>query len=130
MARRRVALLVVFCAGLGSAQVDPVRLAEEPAIKAALEAVVRNEPHFLEEQVRICEIPAPPFKEQARGREFERLFKSMGLQNVRIDQAGNVIGVRPGKTAHPNLVLAAHLDTVFPEGTDVKVRREGKILDA
>ncbi len=69
-------------------------------------------------------------RSKRRGREFERLFKSMGLQNVRIDQAGNVIGVRPGKTAHPNLVLAAHLDTVFPEGTDVKVRREGKILKA
>ena len=42
--------------------------------------------------------------------------------------AGNVIGVRPGKSAHPNLVFAAHLDTVFPEGTDVKVTVDGDIL--
>ena len=39
-----------------------------------------------------------------------------------------MIGVRPGKSAHPNLVFAAHLDTVFPEGTDVKVTREGDLL--
>jgi tripeptide aminopeptidase len=104
--------------------------AQDPAIKVALEAVQRNEPHFIEEQIRICEIPAPPFKEEARAKEFEKIFQAMGLQNVRIDKAGNVIGVRPGKSAHPNLVLAAHLDTVFPEGTDVKVRREGKLLES
>ncbi|HWE52868.1 MAG TPA: M20/M25/M40 family metallo-hydrolase [Bryobacteraceae bacterium] len=122
-------LLFVACVLTCSAQ-DPAALMKDPGIKAALDAVKRNEPHFLEEQVRICEIPAPPFKEEVRSREFERLFKSMGLENVRIDKAGNVIGVRPGRSAHPNLVLAAHLDTVFPEGTDVKVRREGQLLKA
>ena len=87
-----------------------------------------NEPHFIEEQIRICEIPAPPFKEEARGREMERLFRQLGLQDVRIDKAGNVIGVRPGASARPNLLFQAHLDTVFPEGTDVKVKRDGEIL--
>src|SRR5277367_3378169 len=107
---------------------DAARLAEDPTVKAALEAVKKNEPHFIEEQVRICEIPAPPFKEEVRGKELERLFKQAGLENVRVDKAGNVIGVRPGAAAHPNLVLSAHLDTVFPEGTDVKVKREGNVL--
>ncbi len=97
-------------------------------MKTALEAVKRNEPHFIDEQVRVCEIPAPPFKEETRGKEFERIFKSMGLENVRIDKAGNVIGVRPGASAHPNLVFAAHLDTVFPEETNVKVTRQGTTL--
>jgi tripeptide aminopeptidase len=107
---------------------DAARLAEDPAIKAALEAARRNEPNFIDEQARICQIPAPPFKEEVRGKELERLFKQAGLQNVRIDKVGNVIGVRPGASAHPNLVLAAHLDTVFPEGTDVKVARDGTML--
>ena len=100
---------------------DAARLAEDPMVKAALAAVEVNEPRFIEEQIRICEIPAPPFHEDVRAKELERLFKGAGLQDVRIDKAGNVIGVRPGATPHPNLLLQAHLDTVFPEGTSVKV---------
>jgi tripeptide aminopeptidase len=107
---------------------DAARLAEDPAVKSALEAAKRNEPHFIDEQVRICEIPAPPFHEEVRGRELERLFKQAELENVRIDKVGNVIGVRPGAAPHPNFVLAAHLDTVFPEGTDVHVKRDGPTL--
>src|SRR5580693_874720 len=107
---------------------DATKLAEDPAVKAALDAVKRNETHFIDEQARFCEIAAPPFKEEIRGKEFERLFKALGLENVRIDKAGNVIGVRPGAAAHPNLVFAAHLDTVFPPVTNVKVTREGTTL--
>jgi tripeptide aminopeptidase len=107
---------------------DAAKLAEDPTVKAALDAAKRNEAHFIDEQMRFCEIPAPPFKEEVRGKEFERLFKSLGLENVRIDKAGNVIGVRPGAAAHPNLVFAAHLDTVFPPETSVKVTREGTVL--
>lgn len=107
---------------------DAARLAEEPTVKAALDAAKKNEPHFIDEQIRICEIPAPPFKEEVRGRELERIFKSLGLENVRMDKAGNVIGVRPGASAHPNLVFSAHQDTVFPEGTNVKVTRDGNML--
>src|SRR3984957_11893766 len=107
---------------------DASRLMEDPTVKAAIDAVKRNEPHFIDEQVRICEIPAPPFHEEVRGKELARLFNGLGLQNVHIDKAGNVIGTRPGASAHPNLVFSAHLDTVFPEGTDVKVKREGTLL--
>jgi tripeptide aminopeptidase len=120
-------LLLAAAATVSFAQ-DAARLAEDPAVKAALDAARRNESHFIDEQIRVCQIPAPPFHEEARGKELERLFNSMGLANVRIDKAGNVIGVRPGAAAHPNLVFAAHLDTVFPEGTDVKVTRDGTIL--
>jgi len=123
----RIAVPVVLLAALAAAQ-DASRLMQDPAVKTALDAVKKNEPHFIDEQVRICEIPAPPFHEEARGKELERLFKGLGLENVHIDKAGNVIGTRPGASAHPNLVFQAHLDTVFPEGTDVKVKREGSVL--
>jgi tripeptide aminopeptidase len=123
---KRLSLLFTI-ATLAAAQ-DATRLAEDPAVKVALDAVKRNEPHFIDEQARFCEIAAPPYKEEARGREFERLFKALGLENVSIDKAGNVIGVRPGASAHPNLVFAAHLDTVFPPETNVKVTREGTVL--
>jgi tripeptide aminopeptidase len=122
------ALVLPFVGGLRAQ--SAVALMEDPAIKAALEAARVNEPRFVEEQIRICEIPAPPFHEEARGKEMERLFRQLNLQNVRIDKAGNVIGVRPGAAPHPNLLFQAHLDTVFPEGTDVKVKREGTILHA
>lgn len=124
----------MLCALLSGASIlaaqDAMKLAEDPTVKAALDAARRNEAHFIDEQARFCEIAAPPFKEEARGKEFERLFKALGLENVRIDKAGNVIGVRSGAAAHPNLVFAAHLDTVFPPETDVRVTREGTVLKA
>jgi acetylornithine deacetylase/succinyl-diaminopimelate desuccinylase-like protein len=125
---RYAALTLLLALGLHAQ--SPAALMQDPTIKAALEAARRNEPHFIDEQVRVCEIPAPPFKEEARAAEMERIFKSLGLKDVRIDKAGNVIGVRPGASAHPNLLFQAHLDTVFPEGTDVKVKRDGDTLRA
>src|SRR5579872_4322116 len=120
-------LLSLFGVSIGWPQ-EPSALLHDAGVKAALEAARRNEPKFIDEEVRICEIPAPPFHETERGRELERLFNGLGLKDVRMDKAGNVIGVRPGRAVHPNLVFAAHLDTVFPEGTNVKVTREGSLL--
>jgi tripeptide aminopeptidase len=122
------ALVLPFATGVRAQ--NAAALLDDPAVKAAMEAARLNEPKFIEEQIRICEIPAPPFKEEARGKEMQRLFQQMGLKDVRTDAAGNVIGVRPGRAAHPNLLFQAHLDTVFPEGTDVKVKRDGNILRA
>lgn len=77
------------------------------------------------ELVRICEIPAPPFKEGARARDVMRRFEELGLAKVRSDEEGNVIAERRGLSSTPKVVVSAHLDTVFPEGTDVRVRRQG-----
>jgi tripeptide aminopeptidase len=121
-----IGLFLVSLAAARSQNLD--KLTKDPSVKAALDAVKRNESHYIDEQIRICEIPAPPFHEDLRGQELERLFKQLGLQDVRTDKAGNVIGVRPGAAAHPNLLFQAHLDTVFPEGTNVKVTREGDVL--
>ena len=126
----RLATILSFAALSASTLLaqDAAALIADPTIKAALDAARRNEPHFIDEQIRVCQIPAPPFKEETRGKEMERLFKQLGLRDVRVDQAGNVIGVRPGAAAHPNLLFQAHLDTVFPEGTGVMVKRDGDIL--
>ena len=106
------------------------RLLSDPAIKAAVEAIKAAEPQTIEDQIRICEIEAPPFKEAKRAEAYARMFREAGLQNVRIDKEGNVLGDRPGAQPRPRLVFSAHLDTVFPEGTDVKVKRDGNILRA
>jgi len=122
-----VALLLTLA--LAQAPAGAADLMKDPAVKAALDAVKANEAQTVEDQIRFCEIPAPPFKEEARGVELKRTFEQLGLQNVRVDKAGNVLGTYPGNGApHPHVVLAAHLDTVFPEGTNVKVRREGAVL--
>jgi tripeptide aminopeptidase len=91
-------------------------------------AAKAGEPQVIEDQIRLCEIAAPPFRENARAAELKRIFEQLGLQNVRIDAVGNVTGDRPGLSPRPRLVVAAHLDTVFPEGTDVRVKRSGAIL--
>lgn len=78
-----------------------------------------------EDLVRICEIPAPPFKEEVRAKEITRVFENIGLARVRCDEEGNVIAERPGLAREPRIVISAHLDTVFPEGTNIRVRREG-----
>jgi tripeptide aminopeptidase len=76
-----------------------------------------------EEQIRITEIPAPPFQESVRAAYMKKVLASAGLR-VEMDEIGNVIGEWPGSS--PEIVmLTAHLDTVFPAGTDVHVKREG-----
>ncbi|HUF66387.1 MAG TPA: M20/M25/M40 family metallo-hydrolase [Gemmatimonadaceae bacterium] len=99
-----------------------------PASERALEALRTGNEWTLSQQISICEIAAPPFKEQQRGEEFARRLRALGLQNVRIDREGNVLAERPGAATTPLIVLSAHLDTVFPEGTDVRVRRSADTL--
>jgi acetylornithine deacetylase/succinyl-diaminopimelate desuccinylase-like protein len=121
-------VLTLALTGTARAQGAGISLLGDPGVKRALAIVEQNEPEILNEQARICQIAAPPFKEQARGQALREVFSSLGLRNVRIDAVGNVIGERPGRAPRPNLVFAAHLDTVFPEGTDVHVTRDGPIL--
>jgi acetylornithine deacetylase/succinyl-diaminopimelate desuccinylase-like protein len=104
------------------------KLTGDAAIKTALEWIRNAEPQTIEDQIRLCEVEAPPFKEAKRAEVYARLFREAGLQNVRIDKEGNVLGDRPGAQPRPRLVFSAHLDTVFPEGTDVKVKRDGNVL--
>ena len=77
-----------------------------------------------EQLIRICEIPAPPFKENVRAAYVAGRLEEIGLARVRTDEAGNVIAERAGRAREPRVIVSAHLDTVFPEGTNVKVRRE------
>ena len=104
------------------------RLLQEAPLKAALEAVKRDEPRVIEDQVRLCEVPAPPFKEERRAQALRDAFQTLALANVRIDRAGNVIGERAGLGPRPNVVFSAHLDTVFPEETSVRTSRSGNII--
>ena len=123
-------LMMALAIGSPGAQEAPSAgdLVKDPAVKAALEAAKASEAQTIADQIRFCEIPAPSFKEEVRGQELKRVFEQLGLQSVRIDKVGNVLGDYPGAAARPHVVIAAHLDTVFPEGTDVKVKRQGTVL--
>lgn len=78
--------------------------------------------------IRITETPAPPFKEAARAAVFAQMLRDAGITDVSIDPEGNVLALRPGRTDGQVLVVSAHLDTVFPEGTPITVTREGERL--
>jgi acetylornithine deacetylase/succinyl-diaminopimelate desuccinylase-like protein len=124
-----VLLLVAGVAAAASAQsAAPRDLLKQPSVAAALARIKDTEADTVADQIRFCEIPAPSFKEEARGRELQRVFQQIGLANVRVDNVGNVLGDYPGASSKPHLLLAAHLDTVFPDGTDVHVKRDGAIL--
>src|SRR5918993_39851 len=110
-----------------AAELGPMLL-QTPAVRTAVEFARTDEMRTIEDQIRICEVEAPPFQEAKRGELYAGLLREAGLKNIRVDAEGNVIGERPGANPRPNVVVSAHLDTVFPRGTNVKVRRDGYVL--
>jgi len=99
-------------------------------VRAALDMLKTDNAWTIQQQIELTQIPAPPFKETARGAEFKKRLEALGMKNVRVDAVGNVIAERKGVGTGPTVVIAGHLDTVFPEGTDTKVKREGDRLSA
>ena len=107
------------------------RVASDTTIAAAMAAIDRDHERLVTDIIAITEIPAPPFKEAKRGDAMLERFKALGLSDVERDTEGNVMGVRRGTRGSGKLVaICAHLDTVFPEGTDVRVKRQGTRLSA
>ena len=99
-----------------------------PQVKKGLEFLKADDATALADTRAIVVIAAPPFKEKTRAEYFRGRLEALGLKDVRIDTEGNAIGVRPGTGGGPKLVVAAHLDTVFPEGTDLTIReKDGKL---
>jgi tripeptide aminopeptidase len=105
------------------------QFADTAELRSALSWFSQNLAWINDQQARITEIPAPPFQEAARASVVEALLAASGLE-VQIDKTGNVVGELPGANAQEIVMLTAHLDTVFPPGTDVKVRREGTRMSA
>jgi tripeptide aminopeptidase len=111
-----------------SAPVEQVfqRVLAAPAVKSALAAIQADDERTFRDQIELTEIPAPPFKEAVKAAEFLKRVRALGFVDSKIDTEGNVIAVRKGAGNGPTLVVSAHLDTVFPEGTDVKVKKQGE----
>lgn len=104
------------------------QLATTPDVERALHFFEINAAAITDEHIRICSIPATPFAEQARAQYLAERFRQLGLDDVTIDEEGNCIGLLKGRSSSPLIVVSAHLDTVFENGTDFTVRREGERL--
>jgi len=100
-------------------------LKRHETVQAALDEILSHRQENIETLIELTEIPAPPFGEEKRGQHLAELFKSAGLSDVKIDEVGNVIARRPGTRGDKTVAMVAHMDTVFPAETDVKVRKEG-----
>jgi len=105
-------------------------LIDNPVVQEAMGDIVAMDKRLLEETIELTEIPASPFAEEMRAQRFAEKLREAGLTDVSIDEEGNAIGRRPGRTGDRTVVLSAHLDTVFPIETDVTVRVEGDTLYA
>lgn len=132
-----VVLSAMFAPGPLAAQVADAEYSEQirsllanTAVSSALELAEEHDPWALDLLIELTEIPAPPFMEDARGERFGELLAELGADSVWTDAEGNVIGLRRGTVGERTVGFGGHLDTVFPEGTDVTVRQVGDTLFA
>jgi len=113
-------------------QADVARLAASPEVRSAFNWLRTQEPQLAQWQMEMARIPAPPFGESARGAWLAERFREVGLDDVRVDDVGNVFGVHPGFMQSgfgPRYVaLSAHIDTVFPASTPLNIRQQGSRL--
>ena len=100
-------------------------VSQDNRVQATLRYILDTEPFNIQEQFRITEIPAPPFKEERRAEYYLQKMHERGLPDAYIDSEGKVIGIREGSGDGPTFLIAAHLDTVFPEGVDTTVQLRG-----
>jgi acetylornithine deacetylase/succinyl-diaminopimelate desuccinylase-like protein len=114
----------------GPAETALKALLANSAVAKALEQIKADDARTLAEQRRITEIAAPPFKEHTRAEFYLQRFHELGLDDAALDSEGNVVALRKGSGKGPKLVVSAHLDTVFPENTDVTVREADGVLRA
>jgi len=108
-------------------QQDVARIAASPEVRSAANWLRTQEPQLAQWQMEMARIGAPPFGESARGAWLAERFREAGLDDVRIDDVGNVFGVHPG-FGQRYVALSAHIDTVFPANTPLNIRQQGSRL--
>lgn len=107
-----------------SVQQEVARLAAAPEVRSAFNWFRAHDAQFLQWQIEMARIPAPPFGESARAAWLSEKFREIGLDDVRIDDVGNVFGTHPG-FGKRYVALSAHIDTVFPANTPLNIRQQG-----
>src|SRR5581483_3362602 len=113
----------------GTAYDEVGHLAGLARVAAAFGWFHDRQQELLDRQAELARIPAPPFGESARSQWLAARFREIGLEDIHIDEIGNVLGVRRGTSSRQKFIaITAHVDTVFPAGTAVEIRREGQKL--
>jgi len=106
------------------------KLIKNDKIQKAFAIIQDLESTSIKELIELTEIPAPPFQEQKRAEHFKKMLEAAGIDSIWIDEAGNVLALRKGNGNGKTVLIDAHLDTVFPIETDVKVKMKGDTLYA
>ena len=126
-----LATLLVTCHGFTEqSHAGIADLKAKPQLQQAFESIIDEEQQNEADLIRLTEIPAPPFMEEERAKHFAAMLKASGADDVQIDSVGNVIATIKGSIGLKTVAVSAHLDTVFPPDTLIKVRREGNRLIA
>ncbi len=112
-------------------QEEVAKLAASPEVRSAFNWLRTQEPQLAQWQMEMARIAAPPFGEPARAAWLADRFREVNLDDVRIDDVGNVFGVHPGFLSGASqrfVALSAHIDTVFPANTPLNIRQQGSRL--
>ena len=111
------------------AKLSVERIAAAPEIARACAEIRATDAITLADMRAAALIPSPPFGERARGEWFSRRIREAGMSDVECDEVGNVIARWPGASASAPVVIAAHLDTIFPSDTSLHVSEvDGRVL--
>ena len=94
-------------------------------IQNALQFLKEDDDRTLQETLEMCQIPAPSYQEEKKAAYVLAKMKEAGLEDVHIDEVGNVLGTRKGTGNGPRIMIAGHTDTVFPMETDLTLKKEG-----
>lgn len=109
------------------------RVLAHDRIRAARHHIERTDEVTLTRQAALSAIPAPTGAEAQRAARLAELFREIGLEDVKVDEVGNVFGWIDGESGKGNgnapVVLSAHLDTVFGPDVNVAVERRGRRLE-
>ena len=126
----RIGCILIFMATFSTRATEDLieKLAQDPRCARAIDWIDQNSDWVTDQQARLSEIPAPEFDESRRGAYLKKTFDQAGLK-AHVDKTGNVIAERPGSNPKSVVLVVAHLDTVFPAGTDVSVKRKGTRLE-
>ncbi len=123
-------LILLSSLSFGEESLFTVDIVQRPFVKKVLNFITVNREKIIEEWIFLTEIPSPSGFEEKRAIFMKKQFEAVGLDDVFIDQAGNVVGIWLGKEGGKKIVVPAHMDTVFQDLWEIKVKREGNVLKA
>ena len=103
---------------------------KRPLTKSVFAFIEANREKIIEEWIFLTEIPSPSGFEEKRAVLMKKEFEAAGLDKVFIDPAGNVVGIWRGTEKGKKIVVPAHMDTVFQDLWEIKVKREENVLKA